>query len=137
VKGSRAVWKRLIEALRPDLDHYRKLPRQARVTGVGTEAGAKVVDLTILLNDGSVDGTEPALRRVPLDTCGLVPRVGAVVTVSYDRGDPGAPVVTGIRDLGRANLQEFSFEIGEDRLFALDPEGKALAHITEWEWEQK
>lgn len=97
--------KALIERIRPNLDHYRKLPRKARVTRVNRSGDLRTVDLVILHNNGRPDKAEPPLSRVPL--LGIaVPKAGAVVAVDYFRGDPAAPVVAGVLDQGAVNLDE-------------------------------
>ena len=131
------IEKLLINAIRklmPDLDHYMRLPRKAKVTRVRKDGSKRTVDLEILRNDGSRDPDSPALEDVELDTLGVCPKRGAIVTVSFDRGDPGAPVVTGIRDLGKANIQALYFNAGEGRSFGLDDEGKYRVNGEDWEF---
>ena len=123
----------IIRELRPDLDHYRKSPRLAKVKGVRSAGGQKVVDLDILLNDGlSVDETEERLSNVPLFTGGLVPRAGTKVVVNFMRGDPGRPVVVGIGDIGSENLHEVMFKIPNYKV-TLDAHGDIIFKYSQLE----
>jgi len=123
----------VIRELRPDLDHYRKSPRFAKVKGVRSADGQKVVDLDILLNDClTVDETEERLSNVPLFTGGIVPRTGTKVVVNFMRGDPGRPVVVGIGDIGSDNLSEFMFKIPHYKV-TLDTHGKIVMLYSQLE----
>lgn len=117
-----AALKRFFETARPDLDHYRKTPRLAKVTAVH-ETEPRVVDVTILRNDGSADDREPPIPKAPLATGGLIPMVGAQVIVDYLRGDPGAPVITGVVDLGPADLHEIRFRQEDGARITVTPDG--------------
>ena len=121
-----------IRKLMPDLDHYMRMQRKAKVTRVRKDGSQRLVDLEILRNDGSKDPDSPALKKVELDTLGICPQKGAIVTVSYDRGDPGAPVVTGIRDYGRANVQAVLIDIGHGVFLEINDEGHYVASGASW-----
>ena len=123
---------RAIRKLMPDLSHYMRLQRKAKVTRVRTKGTQKLVDLEILRNDGSKDPSAPPLKEVELDTLGICPQRGATVTVSFDRGDPGAPVVTGIRDYGKANVQAVLIDAGSGNFLELDDDGHYTASGESW-----
>lgn len=121
-----------IQKLMPDLEHYMRFPRKAKVTRVRKKGSKRLVDLKVLRNDGSVDPDSPPLEEVEMDTLGICPDVGATVTVSFFRGDPGAPVVTGILDLGRPNLRAMLFDAGSGKFFELDDTGKWVVSGATW-----
>lgn len=127
------MFKRLVEAIRPDLDHYRKTPRKALVRRVNRVGDLRTLDVEILLNNGRADTAEPPLSRVPL-TGGLVPKVGSTVILEYFRGDPAAPVVTGVVNQGRDNLSEVLMLADGGRRFRIDPDGTAWAEVSLWQW---
>ena len=123
---------KMIEGHMPNLEAYMRMPRKAKVIKVRKEGSQRMVDVKILLNDGSEDKSHPVLKEVELDTLGICPAKGATVTVSFDRGDPGSPVVTGIRDYGRANVQALLFDIGHGVFLELDDEGNYTASGKTW-----
>ena len=124
--------KALIEKLMPDLDHYRKTPRKARVTAVRQDHGRYLVDLKILKNDDVPDEDEPAYRKVELATGGFVPKKGSRVMVVFAKGNH--PVVTAIMDTGTINLQEFMLLLS-DHEFSIDEEGVATFKFKTWDME--
>ena len=125
-------FKAMIEKVMPDLDHYRKTPRKARVYAVRKDHSRFLVDLKILRNDDVTDDKEPMYERVELATGGFVPKKGARVIVNFIRGNH--PVVTAIMDTGAINLQEFMLLLPHHE-FSIDKEGKVVLTFDSWDME--
>lgn len=122
-----AVLKRAVELCMPDLRHYYRMTRRAKVVASYASDGNYYVDVQPLRNDCVEDSKEPVVPRVELPVIwggkhrGVVcpPEVGSLCDLSYYDGDPNYPFISNIRYGGgnvapTAELQEFviQFENG-------------------------
>ena len=97
--------RRLVELAMPDLRHYYRMTRKARVAAVYASDGEYFCDVQPLRNDESADPKEPLVPRVALPVLwggpdrGVVcpPVTGALCDLSYYDGDPNYPFISNIR----------------------------------------
>lgn len=116
--------RKLVELAMPDLRHYYRLPRKARVVAVYASDGEYFCDVQPLRNDESADPKEPAVPRVALPVLwggpdrGVVcpPVPGVLCDLAYYDGDPNYPYIANIRWGGgmnapKAALNEFVIQL--------------------------
>lgn len=103
------VLKRVIELCMPNLRHYYRTTRKARVVAAYASDGAYYADVQPLRNDDSPDPSEPVVPKVEIPVLwggtdrGLVcpPAVGTLCDLSYYDGDPNYPRISNFRWQGQ------------------------------------
>ena len=119
--------RRLVELAMPNLRHYYRMPKKAKVVAVypTTETGGEYFcDVQPLRNDETPDPLEPVVPRVAIPVLwggpdrGIVcpPVVGVLCDLSYYDGDPNYPFISNIRWGGgknapKAELNEFVIQL--------------------------
>lgn len=102
----RAMLKRVMELVQPDLRKYYRVPRKGRIVAAYAASGGQwFADVQPLRNDESPDPDEPVLPRLELPVAwggsnrGVVcpPVAGTYCTIAYWDGDPSYPYIAGIR----------------------------------------
>lgn len=105
--------RRAVELCMPDLRHYYRVTRKARVVAAYASDGAYYADVQPLRNDETDDPAEPVVPRVELPVLwggpdrGVVcpPVVGTLCDLSYYDGDPNYPRISNIRWQGHGAPQ--------------------------------
>jgi hypothetical protein len=100
-----ALIKRVVELVKPDLRHYYRVVRKARVTATYASDGKYWADVQPLRNDESVDPDEPVIPKVEIPIYwggpkrGLVcpPEAGTYCDLEYYDGDPNYPRISNFR----------------------------------------
>lgn len=113
-----------IEIAMPDLRHYLRPVRKAKVVGVYASKGGKYyADVQPLRNDETLDSSEPVIPKVEIPVIwagpkrGVVcpPVVGAFCDLSYYDGDPNYPRISNFRWYGmeapEAELNEYVIQL--------------------------
>lgn len=131
--------RRLVELAMPDLRHYYRMTKKARVVAVYESSGEYFCDVQPLRNDESADPKEPVVPRVALPVLwggpdrGVVcpPVVGALCDLSYYDGDPNYPFISNIRWGGgmnapRAELNEFVIQLENGVEVRIDKEKRVV-----------
>lgn len=101
----KALLKRVVELVMPDLRAYYRVPRKGRIVKTYASAGAYCADVQPLRNDDSVDESEPVIPRVEIPILwggperGVVcpPAVGTLCDITYYDGDPDYPRISNFR----------------------------------------
>ena len=101
----KALMKRVVELVMPDLRAYYRVVRKARVVKTYASDGRYWADVQPLRNDESVDPSEPVVPRVEIPVMwagpdrGVVcpPQVGAYCDLEYYDGDPNYPRISNFR----------------------------------------
>lgn len=101
----KALLKRAIELVMPDLRSYYRVVRKARVEKTYDSDGRYWADVQLLRNDENVDETEPIIPKVEIPILwagpsrGVVcpPVVGAHCDLEYYDGDPNYPRISNFR----------------------------------------
>ena len=105
----KALMKRVVELVMPDLRAYYRVVRKARVVATyPAEDGRYWADVQPLRNDESVDEAEPVVPRVEIPILwagpgrGVVcpPLAGALCDLEYYDGDPNHPRISNFRWAG-------------------------------------
>lgn len=99
------VLKRALELAMPDLRHYYRMTRKAKVVASYASSGRYYADVQPLRNDESVDSAEPVIPQVEIPIIwggakrGIVcpPAVGTFCDLSYYDGDPNYPRISNFR----------------------------------------
>ena len=99
------VLKRALELAMPDLRHYYRMTRKAKVVASYASNGRYYADVQPLRNDESVDSAEPVIPQVEIPIIwggakrGIVcpPAVGTFCDLSYYDGDPNYPRISNFR----------------------------------------
>jgi hypothetical protein len=100
-----AVLKRAVELCMPNLRHYYRVTRKARVTAAYASDGKYYADVQPLLNNDTPDPKEPIVPKVEIPIIwggperGLVcpPAVGTHCDLAYYDGDPNYPRISNFR----------------------------------------
>lgn len=112
-----------MEIAMPDLRHYLRLPKKAKVVAVYASDGNYYCDVQPLRNDETVDDKEPVISKVEIPVLwggpdrGVVcpPVVGVHCDLTYYDGDPNYPRVSNFRWYGmrapKADLNEFIIQL--------------------------
>lgn len=113
-----------VETAMPDLRHYLRPVRKAKVVGVyAAEGGKYYADVQPLRNDESVDPSEPVIPKVEIPVIWAGPKRGVVCPpaegtfcdLSYYDGDPNYPRISNFRwhnmDAPEAELNEFVIQL--------------------------
>jgi len=101
----KALLKRVMELVMPDLRSYYRIVRKAKVTKSYASDGQYWADVQPLKNDESVDESEPVIPRVEIPVMwggperGIVcpPAIGTFCDLSYYDGDPNYPRISNFR----------------------------------------
>ncbi len=101
----KALLKRVVELVTPNLRHYYRVVRKARVVKSYACDGSYWADVQPLRNDESVDEAEPVIRRVEIPVIwagagrGMVcpPAAGSFCDLEYYDGDPDYPRISNFR----------------------------------------
>ena len=115
--------RRAIELGRPDLRHYYRMTRKARVVASYASDGKYYADVQPLRNDETEDEAEPVVPKVEIPVIwagpkrGVVcpPVIGAYCDLSYYDGDPNYPRISNFRwhsmEAPEAALDEFVVQL--------------------------
>jgi uncharacterized protein involved in type VI secretion and phage assembly len=101
----KALLKRVVELVMPDLRSYYRVVRKARVVKTWASGGEYFADVQPLRNDDSIDESEPVISRVEIPVIwagpnrGIVcpPAVGSFCDLEYYDGDPDYPRISNFR----------------------------------------
>ena len=101
----KSLLQRVIEIVMPNLRHYYRLPKKARIVKTYASDGKYYADVQPCRNDESDDDNEPLIPKVEIPVMwggverGIVcpPEVGTRCIISYFDGDPNAPFISHIR----------------------------------------
>jgi len=101
----KSLMQRIVEIVMPNLRHYYRLPKKARIVKSYVANGKYYADVQILRNDESDDPDEPMIPEVELPVYwggrdrGIVcpPEKGTQCIVGFFDGDPNYPYITDIR----------------------------------------
>lgn len=131
--------RRVIELAMPDLRHYYRMTKKAKVVGVYASDGQYFADVQPLRNDESVDDSEPVVPRVALPVLwggpdrGVVcpPTAGTLCDLSFYDGDPNYPFISNIRyglgqNVPRADLNEFVIQLENGCEIRIDKEKQVV-----------
>ena len=137
-----AALKRAVELCMPNLRHYYRMPKKARIVAAYAADGSYYADVQPLRNDGTEDANEPLVPKVELPVLwggnnrGVIcpPEVGSLCDVSYYDGDPNYPLISNIRWGGgnatpRAELKEFVIQLENGVEIRIDKE-KQIVTLT-------
>lgn len=137
--------RRAVELCMPDLRHYYRVTRKARVVAAYASDGAYYADVQPLRNDETDDPAEPVVPRVELPVLwggpdrGVVcpPVVGTLCDLSYYDGDPNYPRISNIRWQGHgaplAAVGEFVIQLEKGVEIRIDT-GKRIVSTTPADW---
>lgn len=112
-----------LELAMPDMRHYYRVVKKARVVASYASDGRYYADVQPLRNDGTEDEHEPVVPKVEIPVLwagpqrGVVcpPMVGTLCDLSYYDGDPHYPTITNFRHAGgdapAAELNEFVIQL--------------------------
>ena len=115
--------RRAVELCMPDLRHYYRVTRKARVVASYASDGKYYADVQPLRNDETVDDAEPVVPKVEIPVIWAGPRRGVVCPpvegthcdLSYYDGDPNFPRISNFRwhdmDAPEAALNEFVIQL--------------------------
>lgn len=104
----KALLKRVVELVMPDLRAYYRVVRKAKVVKTYASDGQYWADVQPLRNDESVDESEPVIPHVEIpviwagENRGMVcpPAVGTFCDLEYYDGDPNYPRISNFRWYG-------------------------------------
>ena len=137
----RAILKRVVELVMPDLRSYYRVVRKARVVKVYASDGRYWADVQPLRNDESIDENEPVIPKVEIPILwagpnrGVVcpPVAGAYCDLEYYDGDPDYPRISNFRWHGHGapecELEAFIIQKGSGVYIKIDVENKII-HMT-------
>ena len=131
-----------VEICMPDMRHYYRMPKKAKVVGVyASEGGKYYADVQPLRNDESVDTNEPVVQKVEIPVMwggadrGVVcpPTEGVHCDLGYYDGDPNYPHISNFRWHGMnapaAELNEFVIQLEPGVEIRIDKE-KQIVTLT-------
>ena len=134
--------RKLVELAMPNLRHYYRITRKARIVAVYACNGEYFADVQPLRNDESPDPKEPVVPRVALPVLwggpdrGVVcpPVSGVLCDLAYYDGDPNYPYISNIRWGGgmnapHAELNEFVIQLENGVEIRIDKE-KRIVTLT-------
>lgn len=134
--------RRLVELAMPNLRHYYRMTKKAKVVAVYASDGEYFCDVQPLRNDESADPAEPVVPRVAIPVLwggpdrGVVcpPVAGVLCDLSYYDGDPNYPFISNIRWGGgmnapKAALNEFVIQLENGVEIRIDKE-KQIVTLT-------
>ena len=135
----KALLKRVVELVMPNLRAYYRVVRKAKVVKTYASDGCYWADVQPLKNDNSVDPNEPVIPKVEIPVIwagpdrGVVcpPSVGSYCDLSYYDGDPNYPRISNFRWEGNnapvIGENGFIIQLDPSNYIKIDPTGK---HIT-------
>lgn len=134
--------RKIVELAMPNLRHYYRITRKARIVAVYACNGEYFADVQPLRNDESPDPKEPVVPRVALPVLwggpdrGVVcpPVSGVLCDLAYYDGDPNYPYISNIRWGGgmnapHAELNEFVIQLENGVEIRIDKE-KRIVTLT-------
>nr|DAW17979.1 MAG TPA: baseplate protein [Caudoviricetes sp.] len=134
--------RKIVELAMPNLRHYYRITRKARIVAVYACNGEYFTDVQPLRNDESPDPKEPVVPRVALPVLwggpdrGVVcpPVSGVLCDLAYYDGDPNYPYISNIRWGGgmnapHAELNEFVIQLENGVEIRIDKE-KRIVTLT-------
>jgi phage baseplate assembly protein gpV len=138
----KALLKRVVEIVMPDLRRYYRVVRKAKVVKTYAAGGVYYADVQPLRNDESDDLNEPVVTHVeiPIIWAGqnrgvaCPPVVGAYCDLSYYDGDPDYPRISNLRWHGMGapaiDVNGFIIQQKPGVHIQIDPEGN-ISRMTE------
>ena len=133
------MMRKAIELGMPDLRHYYRMVKKAKVVAVYPSDGQYYADVQPLRNDETADLKEPVVPHVALPVMwggadrGVVcpPTVGVLCDLSYYDGDPNYPFISNIRWGGgnnapAAELNEFVIQLENGVEIRIDKEKQVV-----------
>lgn len=136
--------RRLVELAMPNLRHYYRMTKKAKVVAVYASNGEYFCDVQPLRNDETPDPAEPVVPRVALPVLwggpdrGVVcpPVAGVLCDLSYYDGDPNYPFISNIRWGGgmnapKAELNEFVIQLENGVEIRIDKEKQVVTLTPE------
>lgn len=131
--------RKIVELAMPNLRHYYRITRKARIVAVYACNGEYFADVQPLRNDESPDPKEPVVPRVALPVLwggpdrGVVcpPVSGVLCDLAYYDGDPNYPYISNIRWGGgmnapHAELNEFVIQLENGVEIRIDQEKRVV-----------
>lgn len=131
--------RKIVELAMPNLRHYYRITRKARIVAVYACNGEYFTDVQPLRNDESPDPKEPVVPRVALPVLwggpdrGVVcpPVSGVLCDLAYYDGDPNYPYISNIRWGGgmnapHAELNEFVIQLENGVEIRIDKEKRVV-----------
>lgn len=131
--------RKIVELAMPNLRHYYRITRKARIVAVYACNGEYFTDVQPLRNDESPDPKEPVVPRVALPVLwggpdrGVVcpPVSGVLCDLAYYDGDPNYPYISNIRWGGgmnapHAELNEFVIQLENGVEIRIDQEKRVV-----------
>ena len=137
--------KRAIELAMPDLRHYYRMTRKAKIVAAYASDGKYFADVQPLRNDETPDPREPVIPQVEIPVYwggpkrGIVcpPAVGTLCDLSYYDGDPNYPRISNFRWQGNAapecGLEELVIQQQPGVMLKIDKDGSFLT-ISPKDW---
>lgn len=134
--------RRTLEIAMPDMRHYYRVVKKAKVVAVYPAGGQYFADVQPLRNDGTVDENEPVAPKVEIPVMwagpqrGVVcpPQEGTLCDLSYYDGDPLYPTITNFRHAGdapAAELGEFVIQLEPGVEIRIDKEKQVVTLTPE------
>lgn len=136
--------RRLVELAMPNLRHYYRMTKKAKVVAVYASNGEYFCDVQPLRNDETPDPAEPVVPRVALPVLwggpdrGVVcpPVAGVLCDLSYYDGDPNYPFISNVRWGGgknapKAELNEFVIQLENGVEIRIDKEKQVVTLTPE------
>lgn len=127
--------KKAVEICRPDLRHYYRMVKKARVVNVYASDGKYYCDVQPLRNDENNDENEPVIPKIAIPVFwggknrGIVcpPSIGVLCDLSYYDGDPNYPFISNIRwdskhNAPKAGLNELVIQQEDGTQIKIDSE---------------
>lgn len=140
--------KRAIELAMPDLRHYYRMTKKARIVASYASDGQYFADVQPLRNDESEDANEPVIPHVEIPIYwggpqrGIVcpPAVGTLCDLSYYDGDPNYPRISNFRWQGnqapQCGLEELVIQKSPEVSIKIDKDD-CIITITPKDWTVK
>lgn len=138
--------KQAVEICMPDLRHYYRMTKKARVVNTYASDGKYYCDVQPLRTDESVDSKEPIVPKVAIPVLwgannrGVIcpPTIGVLCDLSYYDGDPNYPFISNIRYdsshlAPKAELNEFVIQLENGVEIRIDAEKNIIA-LTSSNW---
>ena len=135
----KALLKRVVELVMPDLRSYYRVERKARVVKTYAAGEKYYADVQPLNNDESVDEKEPVVEKVEIPVMwagpnrGVIcpPEEGVYCVLTYSNGDPDYPRISDFRwhDMGApaCAIGEFIIQQGDGVFINIDAGGNIKA----------
>lgn len=137
----KALLKRVVELVMPDLRSYYRVVRKAKVVKTYASDGNYYADVQPLRNDDSVDPNEPVIPKVEIPVIwagpnrGVVcpPTVGSHCDLEYYDGDPNYPRISNFRWQGNKapaiGKGGFIIQLDQNNYIKIDPEKHIISVI--------